>query len=629
MYSAGGQVRLAGPISRRFYTKFARNGSVTLADIFNCKPRPAKTLKIQVGGLLLHRNKSRIPPLEHLGFLMQTEAPLSKVKDLNVLQPEPRAPELENHEALVALQMAVQNHDFAGAEFIFDQTASLHDCPEALELVLRNYCNMNDFTTAKAVLLQVQKKLSRQGFIKFMIACFRHSENSEDLQETFEAAIKQFPTDESVVATALFGFKVLRDRLRVEAVQKYIKSKGLTRKLPMLQVQVYDSYLNGDFGAALELGRTIAARISSEPPSLLKIDMPYRWAIRYFAQDGNIDAIETLQKHMAELSIPASVSFSNIVLTILPPLYPKVPLVDWLSRCKEWGWKLDRSSFSKLTQVLYRWYPSQHERIARLHVVLAKALPRAAGSKELDHSPELSSIQKFIKEGEPSKCLHILDSMRRRGMIPPYYYHVLIFEALAKRGLTTDIEQLIAKMKALEYPRHCAGTDLAMLELQLRQAAKGGNRTRSQKIADAQRGLIWVNQYLLEYPLIQHDLSQLTRIATLFIHCRQPDIAGQVVDFLRWQSETGKFTAQNHDSRSLAVLLKAEQQCNRSPAATFDSVLSDRPRIFIDLKLKRCLREMFTSEQWQQYSGAIKAHNEWVVKSVCEELEQLAQFVKS
>ncbi|PRT56242.1 hypothetical protein B9G98_03862 [Wickerhamiella sorbophila] len=584
---------------------------------------------MQNGPVLLHRHKSRIPSLENLGFLMQTEAPLSKIKDPHVMQPELKVPKLENPEALAALQMAVQNHDFAGAEFIFDQSASLHDNPEALELVLKNYCNMNDFTTAKAVLLQVQKKMSRQGFIKFMIACFRHSENSDDLQETFEAAIKQYPADESIVSAALFGFKVLRDRPRIEALQKYIKSKGLLRKLPLLQVQVYDSYLNGNFDAALELGRTIAARISSEPPSLLRLDMPYRWAIRYFAQDGNVEAIEKIQKHVAELSIPTTISFSNIVLTILPPLYPNVPLVSWLDRCVEWGWKIDRSSFSKLTQLLYRWYPSQHERIAKLRSSLGKTIPQSSGSKEVSRSSELSAIQKFINLGDPSKCLYILDSMRRRGMIPPYYYHVLIFEALAKRGLTTDIEQLVAKMKALEYPRHCAGTDLAMLELQLRQAAKGKNRTRSEKLADAQRGLIWVNQYLVEYPLIQHDLSQLTRIATLFMHCRQPDIAGQVVDFLRWQSESGKFTAQNHDSRSLTVLLKAEQQCNRSPVATLDTLLSDRPRIFIDLKLKRHLRESLTSEQWKHYYSLIKSHNEWVVENICQEVEQLAQFVKS
>lgn len=626
MHFTGGQARLADPI-----VKFARNfaSGIFTGGLIAPWRTPRSSLVLPQG----RRYKSRVSSVETLGFLMQTEAPKSKNSGV-VSQNASSRPQsmLDNDEALAALHIAVKNHDFSAAEFIFDHTPSLHDSPVALELVVRNFCNMNDFTTAKAVLLQVEDKVNERGFIKFMIACFRHSENADDLQEVFDAAMRRFPANPSLVATALLGFKMLQDQPRIDAAISYAQKHKLAPTLPFMQVGVYDSYARGDYEAAAKLGEAIARRMRSQTRSeltLLRPDLPYRWALHLFAQEGNVEAIETLQAHMAKFGIAAGASFSNIVLANLPLLYPTLPLIEWLKRCKNWGWDLDRSCFHKLARVLAKRYPSQQVRIAHLEQSLGNTMPAASGHREQTAGgPELSAIRKFIKAGDPAKCLYVLDSMRRRGMVPPYYFHVLTFEALAKNGLKPELEQLVAKMKAIGYPRHCAGTDLAMLELQLREAAAGKNRSRSEKHADAQRGLLWVNQYLLEYPLIQHNLSQLTRIAKLFFHCRQPEIAGQVVDFLRWQSEANKFAAPNHDSRSLALLLTAEKQCGRSPETLLDTFFADRPRIFIDLKLKRRLRELLSPEKRAGYLEAVKRHNERVINDICQELNQLAEFVQ-
>lgn len=549
---------------------------------------------------------------------------------------------LENLKKCVFSKIKSKRRD---AELVFQRSAALQTNPEAKALMVKHYVMEYDFTTARAFLLQSLDTVDYIAVSHFLTASFRVSENPQHIEDVAWACIEcsKFSNQElaAILSTALIGLKILKDSDRFTTLRKWCKIHHLDRTLPHKQLELYELYVNEEFEQALELGRVIHAGVIEGTGSLVKIELPYRWVVTHFAKKGDFSAIDRVYDHMKMLEIDFDTAFTNTVLTFLPEMYPDIEPVSWFKLCENKGWPLSVASMTILVDWLAHSFPDQGKAIWETHNKVTKhsaenmliqhlkggEFTRPIPHIRTRHSPFRKAIVKAI-ESDPSRCIHILDSMRRQGICPSHKSYVFVYEHLARIGDSENLALLRERMIRANMSYECAGPDLATLERQFEVMHTEIQKKDMVELLKEQ----YLNSYLTQYSLSVHDSVQLTRIGYLFFrYLNSPDMALQCVDYIR---QDGAYSRRNHHDASLRLAMRARYTMDVPLRPWIEKVLDDKPLIFFPFGFRRELASYLVrqnelpDESLDSVMPRLRKHNDWVVSKVLSQVELMYEHLK-
>jgi len=556
-----------------------------------------------------------------LAFLQTMETPLNKtIAPRAAPQPSataPGRPKLTVTSAMGALQSAVLHRKYDQAERLFAEVPRLIERPAALRLLIKIYCEQFDFVSARALLFRGAStagltQIGDAGVARFVAHVTYSARNAQLIDETFQRAAELHAErgtapDPRLVTTVLNGLLFLGEHELFAVNWAELPRKTQKRAL---ESQVLRLLLIQDWDEASALWREIAANgVVASGRSV------WYMALRYYLTEArDASAVARVLSAMRDMDIALTPDFSALLIRHLDqaqldafaPGAGASPMtaVEWLQFARDQGWPLDAQCADQAV------FAGWHARLPRrVFDEVRRAAPKpdvsepaeggdlddaAAGDAAAGKADPWRARQPLAMGATFSPFWHgvtrartaadvfaVLRGMIKRGMSVPYELLVLSFERAVRVSNYDDvygtIDELTAVIKQLGYPLHSAGIDLSIVELHAR-----ANGFKPEVV----RALL--AEYLSQYPLVNNNLGQLTRLAVVLLNAREPRAALTVADSGR-AAET-KVSVLNHDCASLQVVLEARMQL-KLPLAP---VLRELPAsgIYFDRTFLRKVRQL-------------------------------------
>lgn len=515
-----------------------------------------------------------------------------------------------NTRALKDLAWHINTHDFSGAENIFALNPGLQYRPAALRLMIRSLCLQRDFTTAKAFLFQMRERVGTEGAVRFIAHCIFTSANPDDISEV----VHRFGKDDPVmVGLALIGLGVLEQYMERDALRKELHSR--IRSHPaVMQASTFELYQAEEWARALEHGRTVFARANErkswQENFHLRARTPYIISLWGFARTGYFQGIKHVCDHMHLLGIPPKEDSTLTVLQSLKHNWQGDELSLLNSSREELRLPITTNAIELMLQSFVEHSPAEM-RLKRTFKTVRYSL--------LSQSSSNSDSRMLTRASSGQEKLAILESMYRRGIYPPYEYHVKVFETLAREHDVSSLRKLVSLMKSSNLPLHCAGIDLAVAEHACSLVSSMEDRKPM--------GKQLVDDFLLQYPPPQLDLKMLTRIAMFQFSLGDATGAASTLDFLRTQSSNQRYGVDNHDSLSLQLLTRIRFALREPIVPLIRDVIQDHANIWLDSKLRRLVRRCLKSRgESLTVCEEMKNHNRSLERHLLGRLERIKQF---
>lgn len=515
------------------------------------------------------------------------------------------AEECTERKYVASLSKAAAQRDIAAAEKAFAECPSLLRSPRALKLMLHIYIDAREFTVAKALLLEVLDIVEPHVVVSFVVNSFTEAGNIRLVDEVFQRT--QHLKNPAITAAALFAFRFYNDVRRLGQARAFSARSNFSRAPELLLYQLFELLMSESFDKTLPLARSIRAH-PKECACGIDALLPYRLAIRHFALVGNVTAITTITRQMRDLNLEIPPSITNLILNFTPAFYPEVPLTFWLDYCNQERWTTNRKTRNILVRLMGRLFPSLKHQIRAYFPT-----PDPSTTMQSPRPQPCLSEYDRLTHLPYDQRLSYLNDMCRRGIVPPYYYFVQSFDQILRHGPREHLVALRERMSSLNYPLHCVGVDLAMLELEFGRDSNSEYKRQC------------IETYVLQYPLITLSKAELARLAKLYLLIDDPGRAYEIVDFPRQQTRDARYTHANYDEVSILMALQAQTKLKRLLAPLITDILGDKPLIYFNARFRRRLRFMlsFLGEP-NTCIEDISRHNIWVLDTLKKTLDNLA-----
>lgn len=564
--------------------------------------------------------------LADLAFLQQTSVPSHRIRSFLPSESvhEPSKP-LGTTAAMKLLMNAIRRREYGDAERLFDRSPNLNQRPAAIRLLIKMFCEQLDFITAKALLLASLSKVGQEGAARYVTHVTYTSQNSSDIEEVAERVFKETePISPAFVATCLYGLRLLDDKEAFDRIWKLASQHWEpSLKVPTLRAKAFSAMLDENWVLAQKLWR-ISDGLSNSDGKIPRLRIWYM-AFRYFLVEcPKLDAVDQLLSIMKQEKLDFTPSLSGLLLRHLAPVFPAMSALHWVQYAKDRGWPLDGTA----AEIIIAYCQSGLQ--ARFGKTLGHKVYRHAvqqlvqhgllvGKHRIGEGPRFRhDIAAFQAAESGAAALDLLQSMLKRGLRAPLDCFVQAFHKAAMFGTRDELRQVVSLLKSHNYPLHCAETDLSMIELHSREVQYDK--------ASCQRLL---GEYLVQYPLVSHDLPQLTRMAVILLKCGAHEGAAAIVDSMRVeQQQNAKFSYANHDNASLQILAATKHKMREPIVPFLRGVISDSPNIYFDRMFIRRMRRILLlgNEDLDVLSDLEKASAE-TLNSTYAEIAEVAKQV--
>lgn len=568
-------------------------------------------------------------------FLQQESVPNHRAADLPSLHQfeltnstpndSSSASRLNTTAAMKLLMNAVRRKKYGDAEKLFERSPNLHQRTAALRLLIKMFCEQLDFTTAKALLLTCLSKVGQEGAARYITHVTYTSQSSSDIEEIAERVFKELEdVSPAFVATCLYGSRLLDDKEGFHRIWKLASQHWEpSLKSPTLRAKALSAILDENWSLARKLWR-ISDGLSSSDEGVPRLRIWYM-ALRYFLVEcPKMDAVDQILSIMKEENLQFTPSFSCLVLRHLATAFPAMSALNWVQYAKDRGWPLDGTAAEIIIAYCRR---GLHARFGKTlgHKVYSYAVQKLlehnllVGKHKIGEGPRFRhDIAAFQSAKSGAAVLELLQSMLKRGLRVPLDCFVQAFHKIAMLGTRDELRKIVCLLKSLNHPLHCAETDLSMIELYSREVRY-----------DRFTCLRLLGEYLVQYPLVSHDLRQLTRMAVILLNCGSHEEAAAVVDSMRVeQQQNAKFSYVNHDSASLQILVATKHKMREPIVPFLRGVISDSPNIYFDLIfINKIRRVLLLGNEDLDILADLENANAETLKSTYVEIEEVAKQV--
>lgn len=554
-------------------------------------------------------------------------------------------------EGIKFLTRAVGRKKYDEIESIFSTLPALARRPIAMRLLVKAYCDQNDFVSARAILNASLDRVGDVGVQRYIAHLTFSARNSSWIEDAFNRLCSFHQSNKTVVspevvAAALYGLLFLENRPAFDRVWRKTALQFWEPSLKSVTLlsRALDYMLQENWEPARRMWGIAAGMNNFNPKDALRF-----WfvALRYFlVETPNVEAVDRITTMMSQCDAFVGPKFTTMILRHLSSTYYSAGPLDWLRYANDRGYMMDSASVEVVVHNFGRRFSPKfarelehraNQQLARLNLLNKHRHALGEGERHnnfwkiLNDDPTLKPHQLDVK---PQVVLGELRAMAKRGLCLPYSFYTAAFQKICGRSDfdPQDLAGLIEMFKQRGFSVHSAATDLAVLE----QHCKIVYRNQGSSASSRELCRKLIGEYLVQYPLVSLDLCKRTTLASMALDSgHDPELALDLVDSLRLEqctesgipelnpldissqsgSQTGSqngsqttnqsspilgpspsshsgFSASNHDSASLQVMVRSKMLLDQPITPFIRTLTSEENGIHFDEKFRKLLAKL-------------------------------------
>lgn len=548
-------------------------------------------------------------------------------------------------EGIKFLTRAVGRKKYDEIESIFSTLPALARRPIAMRLLVKAYCDQNDFVSARAILNASLDKVGDVGVQRYIAHLTFSARNPAWIEDAFNRLCSFHQANKTVispevVAAALYGLLFLDCRPAFDRVWRKtaLQFWEPSLKSVTLLARALDYILQENWEPARKMWGIAAGMNNFNPKDALRF-----WfvSLRYFlVESPSVEAVDRITGIMTDCDAFVGPKFTTMILRHLSSTYYSAGPLDWLRYANDRGYMMDSASVEVVVHNFGRRFSPKfareldtraNQRLASLNLLNKHRHALGEGERHnnfwkiLNDDPSLKPHQLDVK---PQVVLGELRAMAKRGLCLPYSFYTAAFQKICGRSDfdPQDLAGLIEMFKQRDFSVHSAATDLAVLD----QHCKIVYRNQGSSASSREMCRKLIGEYLVQYPLVSLDLCKRTTLASMALDSgHDPELALDLVDSLRLEqctdsgqldssqldsqvdqslSDSGGaqvspglgpspsshsgFSASNHDSASLQVMVRSKMLLDQPLTPFIRTLTSEDNGIYFDEKFRRLVAKL-------------------------------------